>query len=148
MASNEVPDSLDEFDVMIFPGGTAADQARTLHEAGCKAVTEFVQGGGGFVGICAGAYLGGYHPSKPWALRLLDAQFWQPEAPINLTGIVSLSLSPEIVVRVPKSASQPRSRCKHRKHPKNQRKSDDLAKVTDCVHHNGALFPVQHLGEG
>ncbi len=49
--------ALADFDVVIFPGGTAGGQARALGEAGIEAVRRFVGAGGGYVGICAGAYL-------------------------------------------------------------------------------------------
>ena len=63
---------LDQFDVVIFPGGSGSGQAKSLNNTGRQAVVDFVEDGGGFVGICAGAYLAstGYE----WSLGILDAR--------------------------------------------------------------------------
>jgi len=62
---------LDQFDVVIFPGGSGSSQAKSLNSEGRQAVIDFVEDGGGFVGICAGAYLAstGYE----WSLGIVDA---------------------------------------------------------------------------
>eukprot|EP01006_Ploeotia_vitrea_P007368 TRINITY_DN16848_c0_g1_i1.p1 TRINITY_DN16848_c0_g1~~TRINITY_DN16848_c0_g1_i1.p1 ORF type:complete len:276 (-),score=20.15 TRINITY_DN16848_c0_g1_i1:138-926(-) len=83
------PFTTKEYDVVVFPGGTASVQRKTLGDTGAKAVTEFVQAGGGFVGICGGAYLGGTNPKKPWTLALLQADFWL-QTKGNLSGTVKL----------------------------------------------------------
>ena len=62
---------LKAFDVIAFPGGSGSGQSKTLGEAGLKNVREFVRGGGGYVGICAGAYLACSNFS--WGLGILDA---------------------------------------------------------------------------
>ncbi len=49
---------LDLFDVVVFPGGSARAQGQAIREAGRDHVREFVRSGGGYLGICAGAYLG------------------------------------------------------------------------------------------
>jgi glutamine amidotransferase-like uncharacterized protein len=49
--------SLSRFDVLIFPGGRAHKQADALGEEGRLAVKDFIRSGGGYVGICAGAFL-------------------------------------------------------------------------------------------
>ena len=46
------------FDVLLVPGGFAPHYEEALGAAGAAAVRAFVAGGGGYVGICAGAYLG------------------------------------------------------------------------------------------
>lgn len=63
---------LKQFDVAIFSGGTASGQAKALGEAGGRQMRDFVQDGGGFVGVCAGAYLAtaGYD----WSLKIVDAR--------------------------------------------------------------------------
>lgn len=48
---------LSEFDVVVFPGGSASAQARALGGQGRENVRDFVGDGNGYVGICAGAYL-------------------------------------------------------------------------------------------
>ena len=64
--------ALDRFDVVIFGGGSGSGEARGLEKKGREAVREFVNRGGGYVGICAGAYLAtsGYD----WGLKILDAE--------------------------------------------------------------------------
>lgn len=46
-----------QFDVLIVGGGSSKTQAKTLGDTGKAAVTRFVDSGGGYVGICAGAFL-------------------------------------------------------------------------------------------
>jgi glutamine amidotransferase-like uncharacterized protein len=48
---------LTEFDVFVSPGGTAKYQWPWLGEGGRNALKTFVGDGGGFLGICAGAFL-------------------------------------------------------------------------------------------
>jgi glutamine amidotransferase-like uncharacterized protein len=62
---------LAEFDVLIHPGGSASEQARTLGEDGRERLRRFVKDGGGFVGICAGAYLAS--AQYRWSLGILNA---------------------------------------------------------------------------
>jgi glutamine amidotransferase-like uncharacterized protein len=48
---------LKQFDVVLFPGGYAPTQYAVLDDDGRAAVKQFVRDGGGYVGICAGAFL-------------------------------------------------------------------------------------------
>src|SRR4051794_26286656 len=48
---------LNTFDVVAFTGGGASTQAKTLGDQGRANVKHFVEQGGGYMGICAGAYL-------------------------------------------------------------------------------------------
>jgi putative intracellular protease/amidase len=68
---------LKDYDVIIFGGGSGSKEAATIGEAGRQQVKEFIQGGGGYIGICAGAYLAtsGY----PWSLHVLDAKTASPK---------------------------------------------------------------------
>jgi len=59
-------------DVLLHPGGTGGGQGKALGEEGREKVREFVRAGGGFVGICAGAYLASC--DYPWSLHILDAK--------------------------------------------------------------------------
>jgi len=68
---------LRQFDAVIFAGGSASKQAETIGEKGKQEVRSFVEGGGGYVGICAGAYLASSGFS--WGLRLLDARTVSPK---------------------------------------------------------------------
>lgn len=56
---------------VVFPGGSGGGIAKALQPAGVASVRAFVDGGGGYVGICAGAYLAGagvksYTALLPW----------------------------------------------------------------------------------
>lgn len=63
---------LEDFDVLTMPGGNAVKQADELGETGREKIRTFVKAGGGYVGICAGAYLAS--AQYGWSLHLLDAQ--------------------------------------------------------------------------
>jgi putative intracellular protease/amidase len=63
---------LADFDVLIQPGGSGSAQAKALEPAGRDAICNFVKQGGGYVGICAGAYLAS--ADYEWSLGLLDAK--------------------------------------------------------------------------
>ena len=70
-----VPDRIDErqlekadlsrYDVLLFPGGGGFD----LTEAGAEALRQYLQDGGGFVGICAGCYAAGTY-------KLIEREFY------------------------------------------------------------------------
>ncbi|MFN3409742.1 MAG: succinylglutamate desuccinylase/aspartoacylase family protein [Limisphaerales bacterium] len=68
---------LTNFDVVIFPGGSASRQAEAIGEEGREEVRKFVARGGGYIGICAGAYLAtsGY----PWSLKIINAKTISPQ---------------------------------------------------------------------
>lgn len=63
--------NLGAFDVIVFPGGSGSGQSKAIGEAGLNNVREFVKNGGGYVGICAGAYLACSNFS--WGLGILNA---------------------------------------------------------------------------
>lgn len=60
---------LKRFDVLLIPGGFAQNTLDALGQTGAERVRAFVRSGGGYVGICAGAYLG----CKGWLNVLPDA---------------------------------------------------------------------------
>lgn len=62
---------LRQFDVVVFSGGSGSQQSKSIGEAGLSNVREFVRGGGGYCGICAGAYLACSNFS--WGLGILNA---------------------------------------------------------------------------
>jgi cytosolic carboxypeptidase protein 6 len=68
---------LRQYDVVIFAGGSASKQAETIGEEGRKEVRNFIENGGGYIGICAGAYLAASGFS--WGLELLDARTVSPK---------------------------------------------------------------------
>jgi glutamine amidotransferase-like uncharacterized protein len=63
---------LKDFDAVVFTGGSGSKQAAALGEAGRQQVRDFVERGGGYVGICAGAYLA--CSGFGWSLGVLDAR--------------------------------------------------------------------------
>ncbi len=63
---------LDDFDAVIFPGGSGSKQAAALGEAGRENVRNFISEGGAYLGVCAGCYLACENFS--WGLKILDAK--------------------------------------------------------------------------
>ena len=55
---------LKEYDVVIFPGGTGNGESKALGDKGWEELHTFVRNGGGYVGVCAGAYLALYKPNR------------------------------------------------------------------------------------
>lgn len=82
---------LDNFDVLIVPGGSASKQSSKLKETGRQAIQKFVSAGGGYIGICAGAYLAS--SQYAWSLDLINARVWDRAHWARGTGTVSLQLS-------------------------------------------------------
>jgi putative intracellular protease/amidase len=68
--------ALRRFDVVMFTGGSGSGQARALGQTGCQEVKQFVEKGGGYVGICAGSYLA--CSGFSWGLGLLNAKTLSP----------------------------------------------------------------------
>jgi hypothetical protein len=83
---------LKDFDVVIFTGGSGSGQANGLGEAGRRQVREFVERGGGYVGICAGAYLA--CEGFSWGLKILDAKTVSPKWRRG-SGTVKMELTDE-----------------------------------------------------
>lgn len=81
-----------QFDVVIFGGGSGSGQARTIGAGGRKAVKEFVQAGGGYLGICGGAYLG--TSAYTWGLRIVDAHTVDRQHWKRGTGTVRIEMTP------------------------------------------------------
>jgi len=81
---------LSEFDLVVFAGGRGGEQAKEIGPQGRAAVRRFVEAGGGYVGICAGAYLAlaGYEDR----LGLIDARTVSPRWRRG-QGYVELELS-------------------------------------------------------
>ena len=68
---------LTNYDVVIFTGGSGSKQAAALGENGREQVRQFVRNGGGYIGICAGAYLAcsGFN----WGVGVLNAKPISPK---------------------------------------------------------------------
>lgn len=80
------------FDVVVMPGGSARSQAEHLEEKGREEIRKYVNQGGGYVGICAGAYLSTTY--KPYSLGLVNAKVWDLEHWARGTGMVKLKMTP------------------------------------------------------
>ena len=83
---------LASFDVVLFPGGMASHQFDALAVQGRRAVQEFVRGGGGYIGICAGAYLAARQPYT-WGLNLLNAEIVDHDHWARGIGTVQIELT-------------------------------------------------------
>ena len=83
---------LAKVDVLIQPGGSGGKQGRALEESGRKAVRDFVRGGGGYLGVCGGAYLA--TNDYDWSLDLIDAKVVDRRHWARGKGTVKLQLSP------------------------------------------------------
>ncbi|MCX7045809.1 MAG: BPL-N domain-containing protein [Candidatus Sumerlaeota bacterium] len=70
-----INNALEQFDVVIVPGGTGKGISKGLTEAGCKNMQEFVRRGGGYIGICAGAFLAA---DFSWGLKIINAKTVSP----------------------------------------------------------------------
>ena len=66
--------SLQQFEVMVFPGGSGSKQGAAIGVDRRENVRGFVRKGGGVVGICAGAYLCSSH--YRWSLNLMNASIF------------------------------------------------------------------------
>jgi putative intracellular protease/amidase len=63
---------LKDFDVVIFSGGSGSKEAAAIGETGREEVRRLVREGGGYVGICAGAYLA--CTGFSWGVGVLNAK--------------------------------------------------------------------------
>ena len=84
-------DGLSDLELIIHPGGSGGKQGRHLGEAGREEIRQFVDTGGGFIGICAGAYLASADYS--WSLNLLDAKVLDRQHWARGMGMVEISLT-------------------------------------------------------
>lgn len=83
--------ALTGLDILIHPGGSGGEQGRNLEEPGREKIRGFVREGGGFIGICAGAYLASAH--YPWSLNLLDAKVIDTQHWNRGNGTVDIELT-------------------------------------------------------
>lgn len=68
---------LEDCPLLIIPGGYTARYVDALGEEGFEQIREFVAGGGGYIGICAGAYIAARNvevPSHPPGLKIIGIQ--------------------------------------------------------------------------
>jgi len=69
--------ALKDFDAVIFSGGSGSKEAAAIGDAGREEVRRFVREGGGYVGICAGAYLA--CTGFSWGVGVLNARTVSPQ---------------------------------------------------------------------
>jgi glutamine amidotransferase-like uncharacterized protein len=81
---------LQGFDIVIFPGGNASEQSKSLEMKGKVAVRDFVQNGGGYLGICAGAFLATTNDS--YGLNLINARAITGSRYLTGQGYISQSV--------------------------------------------------------
>lgn len=82
---------LADLDLVIHPGGSGGGQGRHLGSKGRTQIREFVADGGGFIGICAGAYLAS--ADYTWSLNLLDAKVVDRKHWARGKGMVDIGLT-------------------------------------------------------
>jgi predicted deacylase len=83
--------ALDQFNVLAVPGGSGGKEAASISDDGRARIRKFVEDGGGYIGICAGAYLA--TSGFSWGLKILDAKTASPKW-MRGTGLVKLELTP------------------------------------------------------
>jgi len=70
---------LKDFDVLVQGGGGAHAQSEELQDKGRDAIRAFVKDGGGYLGICAGAYLASSARDSDLGIlnaRVVDSEHW------------------------------------------------------------------------
>ena len=82
---------LTNVEVLVHPGGSGSKQGKSLGEDGRRLVRQFVEQGGGYLGVCAGAYLA--TNDYDWSLDLIDAKVVDRMHWARGTGSVKLRLS-------------------------------------------------------
>ena len=84
---------LADVDVLVHPGGSGSKQGEALGEQGRLAVRKYVRAGGGYLGVCGGAYLAAN--DYQWSLNLIDAKVVDKKHWARGKGTVTLRLSPQ-----------------------------------------------------
>jgi glutamine amidotransferase-like uncharacterized protein len=83
---------LSKYNVVVFSAGAASAQAKDIGDAGRQKVRQYVEQGGAYLGICAGAYLA--CAEFDWGLQLINAHTisdkWQ-----RGEATVDMQLTPE-----------------------------------------------------
>ncbi len=79
---------LQQFEVIVFPGGSGSKQGEAIGDKGRDNVRHFVRGGGGVVGICAGAFLCSSH--YKWSLHLMNASVFNKMVEVEGKGRKSM----------------------------------------------------------
>lgn len=82
---------LPDVDVVIHPGGSGGGQGRHLGDVGREKIRAFIREGGGYIGICAGAYLAS--ADYDWSLNVLDARVIDRKHWARGKGTVKIALT-------------------------------------------------------
>lgn len=85
---------LEEYDVVIFPGGSGSKEFNNLGQIAAEEVRHFVESGKGAVGICAGGFLFSTTKDYP-SLRLVSATEWDREHYDKGRALVEFELTGE-----------------------------------------------------
>lgn len=94
ITGDEIRDGkLADVDVVVFPGGSASQQSNFLEVEGREKVRNFIAKGGGYLGVCAGAYLA--TNTKDIYLHILDAKVVDRKHWARGHGDVEIQFSPE-----------------------------------------------------
>jgi hypothetical protein len=83
---------LQKCDVVVHGGGSGSKQGTTLEQKGRDEVRRFVENGGGYLGICAGAYLA--TADYDWSLHILNAKVIDKKHWARGHGKVDLRVTP------------------------------------------------------
>ncbi len=83
---------LKNYDVLVQPGGSGSKQSKSLEDSGLDSIRSFVSRGGGYLGICAGAYLS--TSFYKWSLGILNAIVIDREHWNRGSGDVVLDMTP------------------------------------------------------
>lgn len=81
------------FDVIIFSGGSGSKQAESLGEKGKQNIRKYIENGGKYFGICAGAYLA--TSGFDWTLHILNAETISTTEWKRGKGFVDIELTDE-----------------------------------------------------
>ncbi len=101
------PVVLEQFDVLLFPGGSGSEQGEAIGEQGRAHVRQFACDGGGVIGICAGAYLCSSHYT--WSLHLMNSSVFNKMVEIPGEGSKSMwfrGQATEVDVEVTKEGAE------------------------------------------
>ena len=98
---------LDEFDVIIFPGGSATKELNNLGKSGKEKVRKFIlEDGKGVVGICAGSYILMTTPGYP-SLELAGVKYVDRAHYNRGRGLVEFKLGEEGLKIFPELKDKP-----------------------------------------
>lgn len=81
-------ETLRQFDVLLFPGGSGSKQGLAIGESGRQAIREFAKEGGGLMGVCAGAYL--CSSDYDWSLDVINTAVFNKTIDIPDVGKKSM----------------------------------------------------------